>query len=133
MLGTKTPSVRVIASRGGPFLGRSPMDYLISSGGCPGVSGNLNNMYVHITEEQLHKYHEDMKSQFLEQLREYQTRGEGKMCSQRPKPTPAPTPKSQEIQVGQPVDLVWHYEKLVDRLEKEIERLTAELKKVRSE
>lgn len=91
MLGTETPSVCVIASRGGPFLGRSPMDYLISSGGCPGVSGNLNNMYVNITEEQ-----------------------------------------SQEIQVGQPVDLVWHYEKLVDRLEKEIERLTAELEKERA-
>lgn len=91
-------------------------------------------MYVHITEEQLHKYHEDMKSQFLEQLREYQTRGEGKVCYVESKicePPPAPPPKSQEIQVGQPVDLVWHYEKLVDRLEKEIERLTAELKKER--
>lgn len=115
------------------------MDYLISSGGCPTISGNLNNMYSHITQEQLHKYHEETKKQFLQQLEEYQKSQNEKMCyvepeireprPLRPKPTPAP-PKN-NIQ-GAPVDLISHYEKLVDRLEREIERLTSELEKVRN-
>lgn len=119
------------------------MDYLISSGGCPTVSGQIYDLICPGTQPVLSPegIWVNKPLNTPEMLDEhYRLLNGDKMCyvepeireprPLRPKPTPAP-PKI-NIQ-GAPVDLISHYEKLVDRLEREIERLTAELERVRSE
>lgn len=94
-------------------------DFLISSGGCP-IAGNLHNMHIPYREEDFQPTPFD---RFIQ-------------CPHPDKRVLYPRPGADDCRVvsspNPPVDLVWHYEKLVERLEREIERLTAELEKERA-
>lgn len=133
------------------------MDYLVSSGGCP-IAGNLNilpgsenfvrevellnskeisSMHIPYSKDNFFPTEEQARESLCVQDPHLDKRFIQPPPPLRPQPTPAPAPKPQEVNVNirgaQQADLVSHYEKLVDRLEREIARLTAELEKVRSE